>query len=149
MSGALLRRRRQAELNRPPLSAVLAEAKEALQILNGRNKDGQRFPFICVTNGGGYKEQVRSEKLTKELGIDVSAVVDCSGFFLIDRNLHHQIALHQIVQSHSIFRPLAQRFGEKPVLVVGGFSDRCRKVAEEYGFKHVYIPADVVHWSVF
>lgn len=85
-----------------------------------------KFPFICVTNGGGTLEVARAKKLTGELGVP--------------------IALHQIVQSHTIFRKLAPQFADKPVLVVGGADDNVRKVAEDYGFKHAYIPEDIVYW---
>lgn len=41
-----------------------------------------------------------------------------------------QIGEHQIVQSHTIFRSLVPRYADKPVLVVGGVKDSCRRVAE-------------------
>jgi ribonucleotide monophosphatase NagD (HAD superfamily) len=50
---------------------VLSEAKEALQILTGNNRTSTKFPFICITNGGGTIENARSQKLTKELGVKV------------------------------------------------------------------------------
>ncbi|KAI5481399.1 cardiolipin synthase [Pseudohyphozyma bogoriensis] len=106
---------------------VLPEAKEALQILRGNNSAGTVFPFILCTNGGGTLESARAQKLTKELGVHIGE--------------------HQIVQSHTIFRALAQQYGDEPVLVVGGPNDNCRKVAEAYGFKQPYIPADILHWQ--
>lgn len=90
---------------------MLPEAKEILQILHGNNRLGQKFPFICVTNGGGTLEVARSKKLTAELGVP--------------------IGVHQIVQSHTIFRSLAPQYKDKPVLAVGGADDNCRRVAEE------------------
>ncbi|KAK4057079.1 hypothetical protein OIO90_001979 [Microbotryomycetes sp. JL221] len=106
---------------------VLPRAKQALKLLTGHNKINQHFPFICVTNGGGSIERDRAAKLTKELQVNV--------------------AEHQIVQSHTIFRALTKQYADKPVFVIGGLHDRCRKVAEDYGFKHVYIPADVLAWD--
>ncbi|BGP18599.1 hypothetical protein JCM10213_004232 [Rhodosporidiobolus nylandii] len=106
---------------------VLEEGRQVMQILNGNNPMRRKFPFICLTNGGGSLEIDRSKKLTKELGVE--------------------IAEHQIVQSHTIFRSLVPLYGDKPVLVVGGNGDRCRRVAEAYGFKHAYIPADVIAWA--
>ncbi|GAA5823187.1 hypothetical protein JCM11251_007515 [Rhodosporidiobolus azoricus] len=106
---------------------VLPQAKQVMQILSGNNPLKKKYPFICVTNGGGSLELDRSKKLTKELGIE--------------------IAEHQIVQSHTIFRSLVPLYGDKPVFVVGGNSDKCRRVAEAYGFKEVYIPADVINWK--
>lgn len=49
---------------------------------------------------------------------------------------YSQIAEHQLVQSHTIFRSLVSKFGDKPVLVVGGRGDLCRQVAQSYGFNH-------------
>ncbi|GAA5974993.1 hypothetical protein JCM11641_006794 [Rhodosporidiobolus odoratus] len=106
---------------------VLPQAKQVMQILSGNNPLKKKYPFICLTNGGGSLELDRSKKLTKELGV--------------------VIAEHQVVQSHTIFRSLVPQYGDKPVLVVGGNSDRCRRVAQAYGFKHAYIPADVIAWA--
>ncbi|BGP50399.1 hypothetical protein JCM10450v2_006318 [Rhodotorula kratochvilovae] len=106
---------------------VLPQAKQVMQVLSGNNPLGKKYPFICLTNGGGTLESDRCKKLTKELGVE--------------------IAEHQIVQSHTIFRSFVPKYQDKPVFVVGGRSDRCRRVAEAYGFKHVYIPADVLAWA--
>ncbi|GAA5876931.1 hypothetical protein JCM8547_006313 [Rhodosporidiobolus lusitaniae] len=106
---------------------VLAEGKQVMQILSGNNPLGKKYPFICVTNGGGSLEIDRSKRLTKELGVE--------------------IAEYQVVQSHTIFRSLVPKYADKPVLVIGGREDRCRRVAETYGFKHAYIPADILAWK--
>jgi len=50
------------------------------------------------------------------------------------------------VQSHTVYRALAPQYADKPVFVVGGAEDACRRIAEDYGFKHAYIPADVLAW---
>lgn len=98
-----------------------------MEILSGHNPLNKKYPFICVTNGGGSLESDRCKRLTKELGVDIGE--------------------HQIVQSHTIFRSLVPRYADKPVLVVGGVKDSCRRVAEAYGFKQAYIPADVLAWK--
>lgn len=76
---------------------------------------------------GGSLESVRAKRLSGELGIP--------------------IAENQIVQSHTIFKALAGTYANSPVLIVGGQKDSCRQVAEAYGFKHAYIPADVLAWN--
>ncbi|KAL8283725.1 hypothetical protein RQP46_005520 [Phenoliferia psychrophenolica] len=106
---------------------VLWQARAALQILSGENGTGKKYPFLLVTNGGGSLESVRAEKLSAELGVNIGE--------------------NQLVLSHSIFRSLAEKFGDKPVLVVGGPDDACRQVATAYGFQQAYIPADVVAWK--
>lgn len=63
-----------------------------------------------------------------ELGVGVSPDFQSpagSGADLEDT----KIADSQIVLSHTIFRALADKFGDKPVLVIGGPNDSCRQVA--------------------
>ncbi|KAL9603546.1 MAG: hypothetical protein Q9219_001048 [cf. Caloplaca sp. 3 TL-2023] len=58
------------------------------------------------------------------------------------------------IQSHTPFADLVDSTGpredpqtplkDKTVLVTGGDGERCRKVAEDYGFKNVVIPADII-----
>ncbi|KAI8457795.1 HAD-like domain-containing protein [Phakopsora pachyrhizi] len=107
--------------------SVLSEAKEALSILNGKNPQSQRFPIILCTNGGGVPEEERCQRLSDELGIPITK--------------------KQLVQSHTIFTQFLDEYRTKPILVVGGASQRCRKIAEEYGFQHVYIPQDILKWN--
>ncbi|KAI9740093.1 MAG: hypothetical protein M1818_004844 [Claussenomyces sp. TS43310] len=45
-----------------------------------------------------------------------------------------------MARGSEIFEPLA----DKTVLVTGSQDDRCRRVAEKYGFKNVVTPADIV-----
>lgn len=70
------------------------------------------YPFILLTNGGGTLESDRAKKLTKELGVP--------------------IAESSLVLSHTVFRSLVPKYGDKPVLVIGGNDDSCRRVAEAY-----------------
>lgn len=88
---------------------VLPEAKEALQILSGKNKFGRSYPFILNTNGGGTLESQRVNKLSNELGVTIGE--------------------HQFMQSHTPFKNLASQFANLPILVIGGQDDNCRKVA--------------------
>lgn len=97
--------------------------------------------FLLLTNGGGLSEARRVAELSRLLGVPLST--------------------HQFVQSHTPFRLHApsppspsspgsgsrrstSSSGMRTVLVVGGTGDNCRRVAEEYGFADVLIPADVL-----
>lgn len=51
---------------------VLPEAKRALKVLEGNNARKTRIPYIFITNGGGPSETTRAQKLSKELGVEVS-----------------------------------------------------------------------------
>jgi HAD superfamily hydrolase (TIGR01456 family) len=54
------------------------------------------------------------------------------------------------VQSHTPFKQLAEgsdtveSLKDKTILVTGGDGDKCRKVAEQYGFTNVVTPGDII-----
>ncbi|CAI6337699.1 unnamed protein product [Periconia digitata] len=83
----------------------------------------QDIPFILLTNGGGKHESERVSELSRKLSVPM----DTSMF----------------VQSHTPFADM-HTYKDKTVMVVGGDSDKCRVVAEQYGFKTVITPGDVL-----
>ncbi|KAL9027041.1 MAG: hypothetical protein Q9196_004382 [Gyalolechia fulgens] len=93
-----------------------------------------RIPFILLTNGGGKLERDRVAELSHILSVPISPSM--------------------FIQSHTPFADLVDSTipGEDPktplkdkaILVTGGDGERCRKVAEDYGFKNVIIPADII-----
>ncbi|KAH7381941.1 HAD-like domain-containing protein [Cadophora sp. MPI-SDFR-AT-0126] len=105
----------------------LPGATEALLHLQKNN-----IPFILLTNGGGKLESERVSQLSKKLGVPLSE--------------------DNFVQSHTPFKlvveSLSQRRGKSledtTVLVTGGDGDKCRQVAESYGFRNVVIPGDIL-----
>ncbi|OAL05708.1 HAD-superfamily hydrolase [Phaeosphaeriaceae sp. SRC1lsM3a] len=99
-------------------SDPLPRATKALSYLQS-----QRIPFILLTNGGGKHESERVADLSRKLDVKI----DTSMF----------------VQSHTPFADMDQ-YKDKTVMVVGGDGDKCRKVAEAYGFKTVVTPADIL-----
>ncbi|KAG0639657.1 HAD-like domain-containing protein [Tuber brumale] len=90
-------------------------AKKALTKLQQND-----IPFILLTNGGGLSEAARCEDLSSKLDFP--------------------IAPSQLVQSHTPAKNYIQSY--ETILVVGGEGENCRKIAEEYGFKNVFIPDD-------
>jgi HAD superfamily hydrolase (TIGR01456 family) len=104
---------------------VIPEAKEAMKVLNGDNPDGIKVPYIFVTNGGGKTEQERCLDLSKQLGVPVSP--------------------GQFICGHTPMREMAEAYNT--VLVVGGEGEKCRTVAEGYGFKDVVTPGDIMKWK--
>ncbi|GAB1311883.1 hypothetical protein MFIFM68171_02093 [Madurella fahalii] len=104
---------------------LIPEGKRVLDMLNGNNQLGIKIPHIFLTNGSGKPEAARTEQLSRILGNPVST--------------------DQFIQSHTPMRALAEYY--KTVLVVGGEGDRCRDVAEEYGFADIITPADIVAWD--
>lgn len=109
---------------------VLPEAKRALAILEGQNSKKVKIPYIFITNGGGPSEEERAKKLSLEFGLRVSP--------------------DQVIQAHTVLQSLTKRFGDKPVLMIGG-PDRppgaSRKVLQEYGFQDVYTAHDIHAWQ--
>ncbi|KAI0256428.1 HAD-like domain-containing protein, partial [Lactifluus subvellereus] len=106
---------------------VLPEAKRAVSILEGNNPLNRKIPYILMTNGGGASEEDRCKRLTGQLGFEITT----SSF----------------MQAHTILKLSAHKYANKPVLVLGGKRDVLRKVAESYGFQHVYTTLDIKAWN--
>ncbi|PVH16657.1 TIGR01456 family HAD hydrolase [Candidozyma duobushaemuli] len=100
-------------------SKPIPQAHASLDLL-----DKNKIPFILLTNGGGVSEKSRVDFLSEQLQIDLSPL--------------------QIVQSHTPMRVWAQEGKYNRVLVVGGNDDKARYVAEDYGYKDVVVPMDIV-----
>lgn len=79
-------------------------------------------PYIFVTNGGGKTEEERCLDLSRQLQMEVSP--------------------GQFICGHTPMRELAEKY--KTVLVVGGEGEKCRQVAEGYGFRDVITPGDII-----
>ncbi|KAF2140735.1 uncharacterized protein K452DRAFT_327522 [Aplosporella prunicola CBS 121167] len=101
---------------------VIPEAIEAMKLLNGENEYGIKVPYIFVTNGGGKTEAERCIQLSQQLQMEVSP--------------------GQFICGHTPMREMADKY--KTVLVVGGEGEKCRTVAEGYGFKDVVTPGDII-----
>lgn len=100
----------------------IPEAIEAMQVLNGKNDYGIKIPYIFVTNGGGKTEEERCVQLSQQLDIEISP--------------------GQFICGHTPMREMAAKY--KTVLVIGGEGEKCRQVAEGYGFKDVVTPGDII-----
>jgi HAD superfamily hydrolase (TIGR01450 family) len=92
-------------------SGIIPGAAQALALLHNNN-----IPFILLTNGGGKHESARVAELSKKLGVPLTE--------------------ENFVQSHTPFKQLVdgdetiESLKDKTILVTGGDSDKCRKVAE-------------------
>ncbi|SPJ86737.1 probable CDP-alcohol phosphatidyltransferase [Fusarium torulosum] len=104
---------------------LIPEGKKALEILNGDNELGIKIPHIFLTNGSGKIEKDRCQQLEQILGNPVST--------------------DQFIQSHTPMSALSEYYST--VLVVGGEGYRCREVAEQYGFRNIVVPNDIVAWD--
>lgn len=100
----------------------IPEAVEAMKMLNGQNEYGIKVPYIFVTNGGGKTEAERCVQLSKQMEIEISP--------------------GQFICGHTPMREMAEKYNT--VLVVGGEGEKCRNVAEGYGFKDVVTPGDII-----
>ncbi|KAK7261410.1 hypothetical protein RIF29_27720 [Crotalaria pallida] len=74
-----------------------------------------RIPYVFLTNGGGYPEAKRALELSQLLGINVTT--------------------SQVLQGHSPFKRLVDRFENEFVVAVG--KGEPAAVMSEYGFKNV------------
>jgi len=102
---------------------AIPEAVEAMKVLNGENEYGIRIPYIFLTNGGGKFETERCRDLSKQLDIEVSP--------------------GQFICGHTPMRELSDKY-RGTVLVIGGEGEKCRQVAESYGFRDVITPGDII-----
>lgn len=103
----------------------IPEAIEAMRVLNGENKYGIKVPYIFLTNGGGKTESERCIDLSRQLDIEVSP--------------------SQFICGHTPMREMVEKY--KTVLVVGGEGEKCREVAEGYGFQDVVTPGDIIKYN--
>ncbi|WCJ41127.1 hydrolase family protein / HAD-superfamily protein [Euphorbia peplus] len=74
-----------------------------------------RIPYIFLTNGGGFPEAKRALELSKLVGVDISPL--------------------QVLQGHTPFKQLLNRFENKLVVAVG--KGEPAAVMSGYGFKNV------------
>ncbi|KAJ4351383.1 uncharacterized protein N0V89_006723 [Didymosphaeria variabile] len=100
----------------------IPEAVEAMKMLNGQNEHGIKVPYIFLTNGGGKSEAERCVQLSKQMEMEISP--------------------GQFICGHTPMREMAEKYGT--VLVVGGEGEKCRHVAEGYGFRDVVTPGDII-----
>ncbi|KAJ5212060.1 uncharacterized protein N7498_003706 [Penicillium cinerascens] len=100
----------------------IPEAVEAMKYINGENPYGIKVPYIFLTNGGGKTEEERCRDLS--------------------RQLEYEVDPGQFICGHTPMREMAEHYGT--VLVVGGEGEKCRIVAEGYGFKDVITPGDII-----
>lgn len=100
----------------------IPEAVEAMKYINGENPYGIKVPYIFLTNGGGKTEEERCRDLS--------------------RQLEYEVDPGQFICGHTPMREMAEHYGT--VLVVGGEGEKCRIVAEGYGFKNVVTPGDII-----
>ncbi|PFH62972.1 hypothetical protein XA68_10723 [Ophiocordyceps unilateralis] len=101
---------------------AIPEAVEAMKLLNGANEYGIHIPHIFLTNGGGKTEEERCGDLSKQL--------------------EQNIKPGQFICGHTPMREMADRY--RTVLIVGGEGEKCRTVAEGYGFTDVVTPGDII-----
>jgi HAD superfamily hydrolase (TIGR01456 family) len=104
---------------------LIPESGRVMELLNGDNELGIKIPYILLTNGGGKPECARTEQLSSILGTPIST--------------------NQFIQSHTPMQALAEYY--ETVLVVGGEGYTARQAAENYGFRNVAVPKDILAWD--
>jgi HAD superfamily hydrolase (TIGR01456 family) len=90
----------------------------------GTHPDGG-LPHVYLTNGGGMLEAAKAQQLSELFDLRIPA--------------------DAIVQSHTPMQSLLPLYQDKLVLAVGHSREGVRKVAANYGFKHLLIPEDLMH----
>lgn len=101
--------------------------------------------LLCITNsssqnGGGKTEAERCIDLSRQLDIEVSpAQFICGGSIPV--TIHYLAPAYRYT-GHTPMREMVEKY--KTVLVVGGEGEKCRQVAEGYGFRDVVTPGDII-----
>ncbi|KAI5927030.1 HAD-like domain-containing protein [Camillea tinctor] len=98
---------------------VLPGARETIKALQENN-----IPFIFLTNNGGATEEAHIKKLSNLLDLPLT--------------------VEQFIQSHSPFKALVPKYGDKTILALGGHGQQVRQLAHAYGFKNVLISSDIM-----
>lgn len=104
---------------------LIPETTRVMELLNGDNELGIKIPHILLTNGGGKTEAARTEQLSQIIGTPIST--------------------DQFIQSHTPMQALSEYY--ETVLVIGGEGYTARAAAEEYGFRNVVVPKDILAWD--
>lgn len=112
---------------------VLPQALKAMGRLFSDSKDMPKVPVAFLTNSGGMSERRRAHQLANLLDVPITG--------------------DQIVLSHTPFRPLAEEYSNKPVLVVG--RGDVMEISKSYGFRATVttsqlakaLPLAVPFWS--
>lgn len=105
------------------IDGVLLRGSKVLDITPAALKriNEKKIPHIFMTNGGSMTEQKKAEDLTKKFGVPVSP--------------------EQVLLSHTPMKKLAEKYGDKKVLVLG--ANNYLEVAAAYGFKNVVTGAEI------
>ncbi|KAI4108580.1 MAG: hypothetical protein L6R37_001017 [Teloschistes peruensis] len=98
----------------------IPQAVEAMKVLNGQNEYGVKV-------------------LLKEADTDCAIAIHMR-YLAVHPTLHGPYSCFD--PGHTPMREMAQKYNT--VLVVGGEGDKCRTVAEGYGFKDVVTPGDII-----
>nr|XP_023876252.1 uncharacterized protein YKR070W-like isoform X1 [Quercus suber]POE81428.1 uncharacterized protein CFP56_05928 [Quercus suber] len=88
---------------------------QALRKLYDHNSGTLKIPYVFLTNGGGFRESKRAMQLSELLGVNISP--------------------SQVLQGHSPFKQLVNRYENELVVAVG--KGEPAAVMFEYGFKNV------------
>ncbi|KAK9998469.1 hypothetical protein SO802_018072 [Lithocarpus litseifolius] len=88
---------------------------QALRKLYDHNSGTLNIPYVFLTNGGGFRESKRAMQLSELLGVNISP--------------------SQVLQGHSPFKQLVNRYENELIVAVG--KGEPAAVMFEYGFKNV------------
>ncbi|XP_075634367.1 mitochondrial hydrolase YKR070W isoform X1 [Castanea sativa] len=88
---------------------------QALRKLYHHNSGALKIPYVFLTNGGGFRESKRAMQLSELLGVNISP--------------------SQVLQGHSPFKQLVNRYENELIVAVG--KGEPAAVMFEYGFKNV------------
>ncbi|GMY10706.1 hypothetical protein FCV25MIE_05945 [Fagus crenata] len=93
----------------------IGNSPQALRRLYDHDSGSLKIPYVFLTNGGGFRESKRAMQLSELLGVNISP--------------------SQVLQGHSPFKQLVNRYENELVVAVG--KGEPAAVMSEYGYKNV------------
>ena len=110
-------------------------------MLNGENEWGIQVPYLYLTNGGSFLNSWGRMSKSANLSI-IGGKTEAERCLQLSKQLEIEVSPGQFICGHTPMREMAQTY--RTVLVVGGEGEKCRQVAESYGFKDVVTPGDII-----
>ena len=84
----------------------------------------------------------RHERLSTSADLSIGGKTEEERCLQLSKQLEIEVSPGQFICGHTPMREMAKNY--RTVLVVGGEGEKCRQVAEGYGFKDVVTPGDII-----
>ncbi|KAK5581296.1 hypothetical protein RB653_001327 [Dictyostelium firmibasis] len=95
---------------------IIPNATQALKLLEDKETGEPKYPYIFMTNNGGFTEEEKAKKIS---------IV-----------LEQEIPGDKVMVAHTPVKPLAEKYKDSDVLLISKTHETSKKLADWYGFKN-------------